>query len=410
MEELNLEPPKAVSEVKVEDIKERAGTKEKSFVKIKDEMVSSLDKQVDGFVNELLGADNQSGKMKDLSSAIHNMGSAEVRKTTQASNRMLDRPLKELSNGGLSEASKVGKNLLEMRRTVEDLDPRKQKSFMSMIKKILPFGDTVDNFVKGYQSAQSHIQAINESLMNGKDELLQDNAAIEVEKESLWELMTKLEQFIYMSRRLDEKIEEKLPGIEAQDPYKAKVVREDILFYLRQKSQDLLTHMAVTIQGYMALDLIRKNNMELIKGVDRATTTTLSALHTALTVAQALSQSKQVAGQIKSLREGTGNLIESTSEMLGEHSKDVMAIAAEPAVAAEQMGKAFDKIFKTMDDIDSFKLKALDNMKKTVENLDNTVTKAKKHLDKNREKVIADVKNDLSSNDDGDTSGAVKLL
>jgi hypothetical protein len=45
--------------------------------------------------------------------------------------------------------------------------------------------------------------------------------------------------------------------------------------------------MAVTVQGYLALDLVKKNNVELVKGVDRASTTTVGALRTAVTVAQA---------------------------------------------------------------------------------------------------------------------------
>ena len=67
-----------------------------------------------------------------------------------------------------------------------------------------------------------------------------------------------------------------------------RVVREEMLFYARQKVTDLLTQLAVNIQGYLALDMIRKNNLELMKGVDRATTTTVAALRTAVIVAQAL--------------------------------------------------------------------------------------------------------------------------
>ena len=51
-----------------------------------------------------------------------------------------------------------------------------------------------------------------------------------------------------------------------------------------------MTQMAVAVQGYMALDLIRRNNLELIRGVDRAQTTTIAALRTAVMVSQALSR------------------------------------------------------------------------------------------------------------------------
>ena len=55
-------------------------------------------------------------------------------------------------------------------------------------------------------------------------------------------------------------------GIRGERPGKSRVVREEMLFYVRQKVQDLLTQLAVNIQGYLALDMVRKNNLELIKG------------------------------------------------------------------------------------------------------------------------------------------------
>src|SRR3546814_2498731 len=55
--------------------------------------------------------------------------------------------------------------------------------------------------------------------------------------------------------------------------------------------------MAVTVQGYLALDLVKKNNVELVKGVDRASTTTVGALKTAITVAQAMTNQKLVLEQ-----------------------------------------------------------------------------------------------------------------
>ena len=55
---------------------------------------------------------------------------------------------------------------------------------------------------------------------------------------------------------------------EATDPEKARIIKEEMLFYVRQKNTDFLTQLAVNVQGYLALDTIRKNNLELIKGVD----------------------------------------------------------------------------------------------------------------------------------------------
>src|SRR3546814_5446228 len=73
--------------------------------------------------------------------------------------------------------------------------------------------------------------------------------------------------------------------------------------------------MAVSVQGYLALDLVKKNNVELVKGVDRASTTTVAALRTAVTVAQALTNQKLVLGQITVLNTTTARSEEHTSEL-----------------------------------------------------------------------------------------------
>ena len=132
-----------------------------------------------------------------------------------------------------------------------------------------------------------------------------DNAAIDVERQKLWEAMGNLEQMIHISKALDEKLEDKAEELDATDPAKAKAIRETALFYVRQRTQDLLTQMAVSVQGYLALDLVKKNNVELVKGVDRASTTTVGALRTAVTVAEAMTNQRLVLGQITALNETT---------------------------------------------------------------------------------------------------------
>ena len=164
-----------------------------------------------------------------------------------------------------------------------------------------------------------------------------DNAAIDVERRKLWEAMGRLEQMITMSKMLDQKLEEKAADLDATDPAKAKAIRETALFYVRQRTQDLLTQMAVTVQGYLALDLVKKNNVELVKGVDRASTTTVAALRTAVTVAQALTSQKLVLDQITALNTTTANIIEFTGQMLKENTARIHEQAAASTIPIETL-------------------------------------------------------------------------
>ena len=183
-----------------------------------------------------------------------------------------------------------------------------------------------------YQSSQKNLDAIINALYEGQDELRRDNADIEQEKVNLWSIMGRLRQYVYLGQQLDAQLSARIASIEATDPERAKVLKEDLLFPVRQKVQDLLTQLAVSVQGYLALDLIRRNNVELIKGVDRATTTTVSALRTAVIVAQALGDQKLVLDQITALNTTTGDLIASTGKMLRQQSADISQQASSATV------------------------------------------------------------------------------
>ena len=180
-----------------------------------------------------------------------------------------------------------------------------------------------------------------------------DNAAIDTERAQLWKTMHKLEQMIHISKTLDKSLEDKANELDATEPAKAKAIRESALFYTRQRTTDLLTQMAVTVQGYLALDLVKKNNVELVKGVDRASTTTVAALRTAVTVAQALTNQKLVLEQIGALNTTTAGMIDTTGEMLKSQTGAIHEQAASSMIPLETLQRAFQNIYETMDQIDA---------------------------------------------------------
>jgi uncharacterized protein YaaN involved in tellurite resistance len=369
-----------------------------AMVKLEDDVVESLDTKVEEFVDIVLASEVHSKPFEEKVTAIHNLGNQEIREAAQVSNRFLDRPVKAMQDGVFDDESPVSEALLDLRKTVEDLDPSQNEGMLSeqKILGIIPLGKRTRNYFLKYQSSQSHINAIMNTLQQGQDVLRKDNATIEQEKVNMWQIMQRLRQYIYVGQKLDEALEAKIAEIETQDPEKARIVREEMLFYVRQKVQDLLTQLSVSIQGYLALDLVRKNNLELIKGVDRATTTTVSALRTAIIVAQALTNQKLVLDQINALNTTTSNLIVSTSAMLKGQSAEIQEQASSAAVGVEQLQMAFSNIYETMDMISTYKTEALDNMKQTVNVLATEVEKARTYVDRVQNEALADVTEDLA--------------
>jgi uncharacterized protein YaaN involved in tellurite resistance len=367
--ELKLTPPDPVPTV--------APAQAAGLVPVSDENLSKLQSKVDAFVADLVAQDAASPEFGKRVDQLTNMGRKEIAVASGMSNRFLDRPIR-----AMDKDSGVGADLAQLRRTVEELDPGRQGNLSSGRKflGIIPFGNKLKNYFDSYTSAQGHIKAILERLASGKDELLMDNAAIDVERQKLWEAMGNLEQMIHIAKTLDAKLEDTAADLDHTDPAKAKAIRESALFYVRQRHQDLLTQMAVTVQGYLALDLVKKNNVELVKGVDRASTTTVGALRTAVTVAQAMTNQRLVLQQITALNTTTAGIIDSTGKLLREQTGKIHEMAASSTIPMETLQRAFQNIYDTMDNIDTFKLKALDAMKQTVTTLSGEVEKSKGYI------------------------------
>ena len=180
--DLVLTPPEPVVTVSPE--------KASGLVPLDETQRSALELKAETFVEELAAPDVNSPEFGKRVDQISDMGRREIAEAAGQSNRFLDRPVRAMDKEG-----GVGTDLAELRRTIEDLDPGKQCNLLAPKKLfgIIPFGNKMRNYFDGYNSSQSHIASILTRLSSGKDELLKDNAAISVERQSLWAAMGRLE-------------------------------------------------------------------------------------------------------------------------------------------------------------------------------------------------------------------------
>jgi uncharacterized protein YaaN involved in tellurite resistance len=392
----SLTPPSPVTAIEPE--------RTEGLVKLQAAKIEELDKKVDEFVNLILREQTQSEAFKTKIFGVHTLANEEIRAAANISNRLLQQPVRAMNSGLFDEGSTISKSLVDLRRKIEELDPTRKANLLQPKKLLglIPWGSSIQDYFRQYESAQSHLDAIIKSLYNGQDELRKDNAAVEEEKVNAWRIMERLEQYVYVGKKIDAAISAKLGELETSDPEKARVVKEELLFYVRQKVQDLLTQLAVTVQGYLAMDMVRKNNLELIKGVDRATTTTVSALRTAVITAQALANQKLVLDQIGALNTTTSNLIEGTSSLMKQQAGKIHEQATSAAVDLDRLQLAFQNIYQTMDMVSNYKVQALDNMQKTVDVLTHEVDKSRAYLDRVRGEQVKSVTESLNASPGGE--------
>ncbi|HEX6246098.1 MAG TPA: toxic anion resistance protein, partial [Polyangiales bacterium] len=216
--ELVLTPPTPVQKVEPE--------KAAGLVPLDDKQKSALEARVDGFIRELTALDANSPEFGKKAEQLMLLGQREIEEAAAHSSRFLERPVKAMTS-----ETNVGTDLAQLRRTIEDLDP-KQRNLLAPKKLfgVMPFGNKMRDYFDSYKSAQSHIASILARLSSGKDELLKDNAAVDVERQALWAAMQRLEQMIHIAKTLDAGLERKAADLDAGDPAKARALRENALF------------------------------------------------------------------------------------------------------------------------------------------------------------------------------------
>lgn len=419
--EFEMEAPQVVKQADPTAIGEAIGKKNAqgqvhTFTKLKKEEIDKLDTQVEGLLNAIVNAESGSDDMRSLSSTLSTLGSKQMNETSEMSNRMLGRTLSGMRQS--SEGNEIATSLKALRSKVKDLDPSQYDPDASKFKRIimsplnkLGIGKRIENAAQEYRTAETQLKEIQQALFNGKDSLLKDNASITLERDSMRKSMRNLEQYVYVIGQLDNRIEERLVHLETEDPMKAKDIKNEILFPLRQKKQDILQHMAVSMQGFMALQVIQQNNNELIKGVDRTTSTTMAGLRTSIMIAEALNTQRSVLEQVKATNAMNEHFIAKNAQSLKENGDLIQRQAVEATVSIETWRKAFDDTFQALDKMDKYREEALPKMKETLDNLEKTISHAKSYMDQ-RQQNAASFREEMKKGnvEDVGSDGVVKII
>ena len=315
---------------------------------------------------------------KEFTTAIDTFGQDVVQKS-EVKNEILSKRMAELSKSG-TESGEVAKGLEELAVRMRDLDP----SGIDFAKKG-PFGkvfNPVRRYFDRYKTADAEIADIVKSLEKGKGTLKNDNTTLELEEASMRDITKQLNQKIEMGTAMDTYLtnaieEQKAIGGDAE---KIRFVEEEVLFPLRQRIMDFQQLQVVNQQGIIAMDVIRANNKELIRAVDRAETVTVSSLRTAVTVAGALYNQKIVLEKVQLLNASTNQMIEATTKMLKYQGVAIQKQATEANISVETLKTSFANTLSALDDISNYKQEALPKIAATIRDFRELAESGEKRL------------------------------
>ncbi|UOX85842.1 toxic anion resistance protein [Amycolatopsis sp. FBCC-B4732] len=368
-----LSPPEPVAAIPVE----RAA----GLITLSEGTRADVTARAGGFASRLAALDVRSPEFTDLLDELLAVGEADMRAAAGVAGTMLDRSMRSVA----SPQDGVTTSLAGLRRTVAELDPAKLPLTGRKLLGMFPVAAGAKRALDHYRAANEPVNALVVDLRGRQDVLRRDNAAIKGERERLWKVMGKLAEAAAFAEAVDGAIERQASVFDFTDPVRAQALRGDVLYPIRQRHQDLLTQLAVGAQGYLALDLVRKNNDELIRGVERAVSVTVSALRVALLVSGALASQRDVLDEVAALQATTDGLIRANTELLDLQSAEIRKASSDPAVATETIRRSFDRIYASIDAIDGFRADAVRSMAATVESLSGEIRRAEDHLRRSHE-------------------------
>ena len=332
---------------------------------VDEEKCEALTTAADEQVKAIMDIDLSNIKERtDIIKTIETFGQDAV-VASQRKNDFLAKRIATFKNDS-DETSTVATNLTELSVQMKELDPSGIDFSKGVKSRIL---NPVRKYFTKYEKADTVIEGILTVISNGEKTLKNDNQTLLIEQQAMEENTAKLNEYIELGNQFDGALtaaieQAKLDGV---DDSKIAFYESEVLFPLRQRIMDMGTLAVVNYQGIGAIDVIRKNNLELIRGVDRAKQVSVAALRIGVMCAQALYNQKLVLTAVQTLNDSTTKMIEANANMLGKQSGEIQEMAANPMIAVETLQESFRTVFDVMDACEDYKREALPQMAQTVQ-------------------------------------------
>ncbi len=369
-------------------IREELSLIDPETIGVPEERDEALEKKADEFVASVLAFDPESPDQLEAResniAAIESLGSRTQRDAARRS-AMLKQPIRSLAAKS-EDGGEVARSLVELNTQVDELDPGKFDFeagwFARTLGRLPGVGNPLQNYFTKFQQADTVIDAIIRSLEDGRGQLKRDNTTLALDQKTMRELTFRLQKTIELGKLIDQRLSHALERDVTVDDPRRGFIEEELLFPLRQRIIDLQQQLAVNQQGVLAVELIIRNNKELVKGVDRAVNVTVSALTIAVTVALGLANQKIVLDKISVVNKTTSRLIEQTARQLKTQGVAIQKQAAGAQIDIESLTRAFSDIRQALNDISTFRREALPSIASNILKMEKLTDSAEDQIKK----------------------------
>nr|WP_239696801.1 toxic anion resistance protein [Paenibacillus oryzisoli] len=277
-------------------------------------------------------------ELETLMDSIGRMGSKTMEQAGQ-SLAMLERPVNELMSGKRSE---VQNNILKLRGEIDSLSKSKQLGFFEKMMKKTP----LKNYIYKYQSVKTNVNAIVQSLRNGKETLEENMAYMKTLKKNSIESVYNLQMRIAMGENLKQLFEVEIakPENEHRKTHLERGLRKVVTRI--QSFQEMVILYQQAIAG---TDIINDNNDKLIDAVDATIDKTQNLLTVSAMISMAIEDQVQTIEAVNSANSTLNKMFEENSRLLKETTQRTNDLLGKPGLQMDSIERGMTDLFAALD-------------------------------------------------------------
>lgn len=283
---------------------------------------------------------------------ITSIGSEEVRRLSAQAGLMLSR-----SDQREQAVARTHEGLAALRAVLQRLMPRDTLLKSRRLLGVIARPDALTSYFSQYSVAEPAIESALSKLVASRDLLIRDSVTASASMAETRRLLLGLAEATELCANFEERLVKLSSQIETSDPDRARWMRSRVLSEVRQRRADLLTQTAVSRQGHATLTMIASNNLELIRGIDHASASTIAALRTAVAAARTLANQNLVLDRIRDMRSGASASMQ-VAHLLDDRANDLAN--KDSAEAAQQLATLRAAVLGVISAIDAHDGQQLD--------------------------------------------------
>ena len=255
-----------------------------------------------------------------------------------------------------------------MHEAIDGLDPVRlgKLGIFQQIFTRNPLAKRIKNLVRGYETGEQKISAIEGVLKKGSQYLRQDSSELLGLYDNLAAQQQEFAKRAYMLGNVVQGLE----ALPAPASGNLLVVDRQFQAEVMQTVSDLKLMYVVNQQFMATIDITVNNNRALVRNVDRLQTMVSSTARSAMALQVALLREKGVLNVTKEVKKMLERTLETNASMVKENAVAIAQASSDPILCIETVKATYNSLQQTMQEIDAMRERTLLESRSALDTID----------------------------------------